>query len=281
MGGPDLFVVCKNCQAEVSPYITECPYCGNRLRKRAPKIERDDAGDQRPPKVPRGARPARDSLSEPTPIGSARGAGRGRGRKTGTARPRRTPRVRRERSSYETGKPVVSIAIVLVSVLFTIAGKIGLYEPLDVVVGPSDDQIVRVFLAPFFYARTGYELVALGVIFLFGWLLERRHGWWAPLLVFAATAFGGMAAQAFVEPDVFAAGAGAGALGLLGAWVVRDLLARRAGEETESDLLGVLVIAVVLILVPIGAEEARPFAHAAGGIIGFVFGLGLARLPER
>ena len=38
---PDLNVVCKNCGNEVSPYITECPYCGNRLRKRAPKIERD------------------------------------------------------------------------------------------------------------------------------------------------------------------------------------------------------------------------------------------------
>src|SRR5438445_11493805 len=40
-GGPDLFVVCKSCGSEVSPYITECPYCGNRLRKRAPKIDRD------------------------------------------------------------------------------------------------------------------------------------------------------------------------------------------------------------------------------------------------
>ena len=39
-GGPDLFVICKNCQSEVSPYITECPYCGSRLRKRAPKLDR-------------------------------------------------------------------------------------------------------------------------------------------------------------------------------------------------------------------------------------------------
>jgi len=38
MAQPDLFVVCKKCGSEVSPYITECPYCGNRLRKRAPKI---------------------------------------------------------------------------------------------------------------------------------------------------------------------------------------------------------------------------------------------------
>ena len=45
-GGPDLFVICKNCGSEVSPYITECPYCGNRLRKRAPKLDRD--GSVRP-----------------------------------------------------------------------------------------------------------------------------------------------------------------------------------------------------------------------------------------
>src|SRR5580658_10487509 len=36
--GADLFVVCKRCGSEVSSYITECPYCGNRLRRRAPKL---------------------------------------------------------------------------------------------------------------------------------------------------------------------------------------------------------------------------------------------------
>src|SRR5919198_1444962 len=51
MSGPDLFVVCKNCRAEVSPYITECPYCGTRLRKRAPKLEKGGL-----PKAPRSAR---------------------------------------------------------------------------------------------------------------------------------------------------------------------------------------------------------------------------------
>src|SRR5437867_7623899 len=38
----DLNVICKNCGSEVSPYITECPYCGQRLRKRAPKLSRQD-----------------------------------------------------------------------------------------------------------------------------------------------------------------------------------------------------------------------------------------------
>src|SRR5918998_1576726 len=55
MSSPDLFVVCKNCQAEVSPYITECPYCGTRLRKRAPKIERPDAPPAAPKSKPKRA----------------------------------------------------------------------------------------------------------------------------------------------------------------------------------------------------------------------------------
>src|SRR5688500_18760947 len=44
MSAPELSVVCKSCGSEVSPYVTECPYCGTRLRKRAPKLER--VGDE-------------------------------------------------------------------------------------------------------------------------------------------------------------------------------------------------------------------------------------------
>ena len=46
--GPDLYLVCKSCGAEVSPYITECPYCGTRIQKRAPKLDRGGV-----PKAPR------------------------------------------------------------------------------------------------------------------------------------------------------------------------------------------------------------------------------------
>src|SRR5437660_309637 len=51
-GGPDLFVICKSCGSEVSPYITECPYCGNRLRKRAPKLDRAGRVAERRPRRP-------------------------------------------------------------------------------------------------------------------------------------------------------------------------------------------------------------------------------------
>ena len=51
MSETELRVICKNCGSEVSPYVTECPYCGARLRKRAPKLER--RGDGLEPKPPR------------------------------------------------------------------------------------------------------------------------------------------------------------------------------------------------------------------------------------
>ena len=55
MSEPDLFVVCKNCGSEVSPYVTECPYCGQRVRKRAPKIDR--GGEDAAPRLQRRRRP--------------------------------------------------------------------------------------------------------------------------------------------------------------------------------------------------------------------------------
>ena len=55
MSETELSVVCKNCGSEVSPYVTECPYCGTRLRKRAPKLER--RGDAFEAQKPRRRRP--------------------------------------------------------------------------------------------------------------------------------------------------------------------------------------------------------------------------------
>src|SRR5579871_5072361 len=54
MSRADLFVVCKNpeCGAEVSPYVTECPYCGRRLQKRAPKLDKALQPARRPRRLP-------------------------------------------------------------------------------------------------------------------------------------------------------------------------------------------------------------------------------------
>jgi membrane associated rhomboid family serine protease/DNA-directed RNA polymerase subunit RPC12/RpoP len=247
---PDLFVVCKNCRAEVSPYITECPYCGHRLRKRAPKLEK-------------GAVPRRE------------GARRAEPPRLGRLRAGEIPGIRTE------GPPVVALMLVIVPALMTLLARAGVYDPSAIVMlDGTDGEWWRPLSTTFFYASTSYELCALAAVFLFGWLLERRHGPWVPLVVYCLGAFGGMWVAVGVDSIAFATGANGGALALLAAWAMRDLLAARRGEEIESDLLGVAVVAVVLVLLPAAVEEAHALAGAAGGVIGLLCGALLAR-PRR
>jgi membrane associated rhomboid family serine protease len=248
--GPDLFVVCKSCGSEVSPYITECPYCGTRLRKRAPKLDR--GGVPKPPKQPRKV----PSL--------------------GRLRPGEIPGIRADRRPYAT------IVLVLASILVTLGARANLWGYEDIALYRGvEDQLWRAVTTLFVYFGTAYEVVTLGAVFLFGWLLERRHGWWAPLLVFLLGGAGGMFLAIAGNDAVVATGANGGALALLGAWAARDILGRRRGREDESDLLGALVIAAVLILLPVASDEASALAGVGGGLIGLILGLGLARLRER
>ena len=248
--GPDLFVVCRSCGREVSPYITECPYCGNRLRKRAPKLER--GGTPKAPKPPR----RRPSL--------------------GRLKPGEMPGIRGERRPYGT------ILLVLAAIVVTILFNAGVIFLGDLALGAGvTDEYWRTVTTLFVYTQNAYEIAVLAAVFLFGWLLERRHGPWAPLLVFLAGGAGGMALAILAGDADLALGGNGGARALLSAWAVRDLLGRRRGEEDDSDMLGVLAIAVVLVLLPLAAAEASAVAGIAGGVIGLLFGLVLARLPER
>jgi membrane associated rhomboid family serine protease len=248
--GPDLFVVCKKCGSEVSPYITECPYCGTRLRKRAPKLERGGV-----PKEPRAAR------RRPT---------------LGRLRPGEIPGIRGDRRPYAT------LLLTLASILVSLAIRIRPEWTLDLaLISGATEEYYRTVTTLFVYRATGYEVVAVGAIFLFGWLLERRHGLWATLLVFFAGGVGGMFLAIAGEDIVIATGGNGAALALLAAWAMRDVLGRRRGVEDDSDLLGALAIAAVLILLPLATEEASALAGLGGGLIGVVLGAILARVPER
>jgi hypothetical protein len=88
---------------------------------------------------------------------------------------------------------------------------------------------------------------------------------------------GGIALTAAVDPTPLAIGGNGAALGLLCAWAVPDLLARARGEEYDGDLLGTLAIALVLLLMPLAVAEASPIAGFAGGAVGMIAGLLLAR----
>jgi membrane associated rhomboid family serine protease len=252
---PDLFVVCKNCGSEVSPYITECPYCGTRLRKRAPKIERDG------------------TVSEPKPKPKKR-------RRRFADRAERAERRQADAttgiSGALTARPYATLLLITLSLFGYLA--LNVVNQGDVAVaGPIDGQWWRVATSPFLYGDVWYELAAVLTIGLYGWLLERRHGPLVVLALFALCGMGGAALEAVVDATPVSIGGNGAALGLLCAWAVPDLLARARGEEYDGDLLGTLVIAIVVLLMPLATPEASPIAGFAGGAAGMLCGLGLAR----
>jgi membrane associated rhomboid family serine protease len=243
--GPDLFVVCKSCGSEVSPYITECPYCGTRLRKRAPKLDR---GGQ--PKAPRRSRPRLAPL-----------------------RRGEIPGIRPDRRPYGT------LLLILASIVVTLLARAGWDQmTLEVLLtDPVDGEWWRLFTSLFIYGSTGYEVAALAAIAIFGILLERRHGWWAPVLVFLVGGGLGMLLAVSIDEMTVANGGNGAALALLAAWAMRDVLGRRKGREDDADLLGVLAIASLLVLLPVASTDAHALAGLGGGLAGIVMGLLLAR----
>jgi hypothetical protein len=246
-GTPDLFVVCKKCGSEVSPYITECPYCGTRLRKRAPKIDRrsGDASPRAPRRMPRP-----------------------------TLTPLRTNEIPGIRGDA-FGRPNATIALLALSLLgflvlpFVARVNLGLANF-------SSDQW-KIVVAPFIYPSAWYQLAVLLAIGIFGWRLELRHG---PILVvalFLACGIGGDAIAVAAGTDAFVFGAPGAALGMLAAWALPDVMRARNGVDHDGDLLGAAVIGVVVALMPAVTPYASAVATFSGLVLGALAGLMLLR----
>jgi membrane associated rhomboid family serine protease len=251
-GGPDLFVICKNCQSEVSPYITECPYCGSRLRKRAPKLDREGRVTERKRRAPAPSLPR--------------------------LRPGEIPGIRPE------SRPYATIALVLAGFAGTLlwrAALVGSTHAVALWAQYGTHLWWRLLVAPFTYTNTGYAIVALGTIAVYGWLLERRHGPVVVLVLFAIATVGGAALTSAASTLPVAFGANGGALALLIAWAIPDLLALRAGEDIDGDLLGTAVIAAVVALMPLAAPGASWVSAGVGVVAGILVGLPLALAGER
>jgi membrane associated rhomboid family serine protease len=279
MSSPDLFVVCKSCGSEVSPYVTECPYCGTRLRKRAPKIERE-GGVPKPPKPGSERLPRRGRQPKPPkPPKPSKPPKEPR---------RKAPRLSRLRSGEipgvggdEVRRPWATITLVALS--FGLFLSLAFLVSSDLYLDALDGDPWRYLTAPFLnlsgWAQFGI-VIGLGV---FGWLLERRHG---PLLVvalFVLCGVGSIAAAVAVDPGSAAYGTTGAALGFVAAWTVPVLLARRGRpehEDDDADLLGVAVIAAGLLLLPV-ALGTSVLVSLFGGAFGALAGLGLAALRPR
>ncbi len=261
MSQPDLFVVCKNCGSEVSPYVTECPYCGQRVRKRAPKLDRPGTPEEEP-------RPRRRRRQGP-----------------------RLPRLRAEEIEgiAPDRRPYGTAAIVAACAVGLVLSASGV-EPTDLgaISLDTDEAPWRFVTAPFVFAdRLAYAFVALLAVGVFGAMLERRFGLLVPVLIFILSGAAGSALATVVGPEVvtgelpaFVFGANGAALGLLSAWVVDNRLAARRGAPRDADMLGVAVAAVVLVLLSLPVVEANLAAAVGGAAAGAVLGLLLRPLAR-
>jgi membrane associated rhomboid family serine protease len=245
----------------VSPYITECPYCGQRLRKRAPKLSRLDEGGE----------------VELAPVEKKRRFRRRRPRATETPR---TERGERPLAWLSGQRPYASIALVLASAavyLANQAGSLGFYD-LGTIIGPLDGDWWRLVAAQFNYDNVGYLFAVAVAVAIFGTSLERRYTALGVAAIFLACGAFGMYLVTAIEDFPIAMGGNGAALGLMGAWFMRDLRDRRGGYDTESDLLGVAAIAAVLVAMPLLETTADGWAALGGGALGLAIG---TVLPER
>lgn len=246
MSETELSVICKNCGSEVSPYVTECPYCGTRLRKRAPKLER------------RG-----DGLEAQAP----RKRGRSRARRPG-----------RPSFAVSTERPYATIAVILASaalLLIETATGYGL-DAYGGLIVPFDGDPWRYLTAPFAYIDVGYLFaVSLGLA-IFGTGVERRLGTPATaVLLLACGALGTLAAGAVADAQneiTVIAGGNAMALGAVAAWFTIRRAEARDAIDDGYDAIGVAVAAAVLLALPLFAPTADFFAGLAGGAVGAIAG---------
>lgn len=273
--GADLFVVCKNCGSEVSPYITECPYCGHRLRRRAPKIPRPGA-------------PERSSRRGLLGRWGARGGG---GRAAPQEAPRRTtPPVL---AATIAERPYATIAIVAASCVMWVLLRAGFVTSTKLlIVGPLHGDWWKLFSSQFAYLNGWYAFFTLLVVTIFGWLTERRYGALVVLVLFLGAGVAGALVALAVYPAPVVLGANAGALALLAAWAAPDLRAARKGHYYEGDLLGAGALAALMLALPfalpeepwliggatlrvLALPEASWLAGVTGGVLGLLVGLGL------
>jgi membrane associated rhomboid family serine protease len=276
MAGPDLSVVCRNCGSEVSPYVTECPYCGSRIRKRAPRLERE--GDEikiregrREKKLRRDA--ARRERSEER-----------RGRMAA-------------RSEELATRPVATIVLIALSaILYIVLRATGSVQGVVVVEATQvfveifnatfGDDPWRYLIAPFFFVNAGYLFICGLGIAAFGPPLERRLGSLLTVLLgLACGALGILAADGMSDAlgngAHLATGANGMALGLLAAYVAIREPERRADPDEAYDTIAVAVAAAVLLATPIVFPLANVWAGIAGALVGGLCGLSATMVGRR
>jgi membrane associated rhomboid family serine protease len=239
VASPELSVVCKSCGSEVSPYVTECPYCGTRLRKRAPKLER--RGDEITPRKRR----------------------------------RRLPAPRLPRIAVAERPYVTFVAVLGPAVLLLVVRAADLFpSEVGAIVGGVGSEWWRYLASPFVYDDVGYLFVVGVAMAVFVPPLERRLGTVSAVLLLVACGGLGMVAANAMHSigldagTLLAAGGNGVALGALAAWfAIRHAESRRHPGD-DYDVIGLTVFAAALLALPLVEDFANAWAGLAGGLVG-------------
>lgn len=288
-GAAELFTVCGSCGQQVSTFVTECPYCGNRLRKRAPKLDRKDGDLEALFAQLESSEDSADvvPLRSPTPPPQKQKPSRFRRKPKAPGMPKaakakKAPRRERKKQAPSYAgerRPWVTIAIVLISLIgLPVTAAIG-QEQVWFAGGFDADPLWKLITSSFTYASTWHALGVLTCFGVFGWLWERRAGTLGALVVlgsFLIAGIGGLALASEVGATDVQTGAVGAAAALATAWIVAELRARQRNDALDGDLLGAAVLLAVALLVSAVTAAGAPIAGVWGLVVGLVLGLGLS-----
>jgi len=225
--------------------VTECQYCGQRIRKRAPKIER---GEDEP-------------------------------RQRRQRRQRSLPKLKRGEipGIRVDTRPYGTMALLLVALSGTVVWSTGRVTVHDLggIYGaiPLGGEWWRLVAAPFVHDNAGYAFIALLAVGVFGTALERRFNWFVPVALFIACGAAGCALVVGLDAGN-TWGANGAALGLLAAWTVEWRLTR---NDDETDRIGLWVFAAVLFGLSAAWPPANIVAAVGGAAAGALGGFALAQ----
>ncbi|MGK2878960.1 MAG: rhomboid family intramembrane serine protease [Solirubrobacterales bacterium] len=260
----EFFVICNNCGSEVSPYVTECPYCGTRLRKSAPDLKKQKKAEE---KEERKAEKRRERLRAQYEGGSSSGGGA-------------APGAWLER----TGRPIATGALVAISIVASILAASNIPDVSDwmlanlVYLGNFTSTPTVLLTAPFIHLSAGYAFVSLFGFAVFGAGLERRFGPVAVVLLWFVCGAAGIGMKALADPAHAALGAMGCVAGAMFAWTIYVV---NKEDLRDHDALGLAAMALVVCALPIATDSASVWVLLGGALAGLISGFVLTRLSPR
>jgi membrane associated rhomboid family serine protease len=255
----ELFVICSNCSSEVSPYVTECPYCGTRLRKRAPDLKKQKKADE---KIERRNEKRRERLKA-----QYEGGGASAGAWMDTP-----------------GKPVATGILIAIAIVSSVIAASNIPHVSDwmlanlVYLGDFTRAPTVLLTAPFIHLSAGYAFVCLFGFAVFGAGLERRFGPWVVVALWFICGGAGIGMKALADPSHAALGAMGCVAGAMFAWTIYVV---NREDLRDYDALGLAAMALVVCALPIATDSASVWVLLGGALAGLLSGFALTRLSPR